>query len=135
MKQKLPAVAGKEFVAKVTAVGSGVKDFAVGDWVIPRGADFGAWREEAMASDKDILKIRSDIPVAYAATISVNPCTAYRMLRDFVNLQPGDVIIQNGANSMVGMAVIQMAKKMGVRTINVVRSDRLVFYTSFCDIG
>lgn len=49
--------------------------------------------------------------------------TAYRLLRDFKSL-PGDVIIQNGANSMVGLAVIQMAKLMGIRTINIVRSDR-----------
>jgi trans-2-enoyl-CoA reductase len=49
--------------------------------------------------------------------------TAYRLLRDFGAL-PGDVIIQNGANSMVGLAVIQMAKLMGIKTINIVRSDR-----------
>jgi len=39
-------------------------------------------------------------------------------------LNPGDVIIQNGANSMVGLAVIQMARELGIKTINVVRSDR-----------
>lgn len=46
------------------------------------------------------------------------------MLRDFEKLKPGDVIIQNGANSMVGLSVIQMAREMGVKTINIVRSDR-----------
>ena len=44
-----------------------------------------------------------------AATLGVNPCTAYRMLLDFVSLKSGDVIIQNCANSAVGMAVIQVA--------------------------
>jgi trans-2-enoyl-CoA reductase len=72
------------------------------------------------------MKIPNDIPKAYAATVSVNPCSAYRMLRDFESLQPGDVVIQNGANSMVGLAVIQMARAMGVKTVNVVRSDRFV---------
>lgn len=71
-----------------------------------------------------MIKVANDIPVEYAATMAVNPCTAYRMLRDFENLRPGDYIIQNGANSMVGIAVIQMAREMGVKTINVVRSDR-----------
>jgi NADPH:quinone reductase-like Zn-dependent oxidoreductase len=42
----------------------------------------------------------------------------------FKTLKPGDVIIQNGANSMVGMAIVQMAIQMGVKTINIVRSDR-----------
>lgn len=30
-----------------------------------------------------------DIPVLCAATLSVNPCTAYRMLTDFETLAPG----------------------------------------------
>lgn len=45
---------------------------------------------------------------AAAATLSVNPTTAYRMLRDFVPLEKGDTIIQNAANSAVGRAVIQV---------------------------
>ena len=43
------------------------------------------------------------------------------MLRDFVSLKPGDWIIQNGANSGVGQAVIQIAREMGVHTVNIVR--------------
>lgn len=53
--------------------------------------------------------------------LAVNPCTAYRMLQDFVALEPGDCVIQNGGNSAVGVAVIQLAKAMGVATISVVR--------------
>lgn len=33
----------------------------------------------------------------------------------------GDVVIQNGATSGVGQAVIQLARHLGIRTINVVR--------------
>ena len=54
------------------------------------------------AGSKSMLqKCPSDIPAEYAATIGVNPCTAYRLLRDFVTLREGDCIIQNGANSQV----------------------------------
>lgn len=31
----------------------------------------------------------------------MNPTTAYNMLSDFVDLQPGDWVVQNGANSAV----------------------------------
>lgn len=124
MKPTLPAVAGNEGVAVVKAVGSNVSTIKVGDWVIPNKAGFGTWREEAVSNEKDFLKIRNDIPVAYAASIAVNPCTAYRMLRDFTTLKAGDYIIQNGSNGQVGMAIIQMAKLMDVKTINIVRSDR-----------
>ena len=41
----------------------------------------------------DILKlpIKEGIPIPFAATLSVNPCTAYRMLQDFETLEPGKV--------------------------------------------
>jgi mitochondrial enoyl-[acyl-carrier protein] reductase / trans-2-enoyl-CoA reductase len=70
------------------------------------------------------MAVPKDIPPYYAATLAVNPSTAYRLLHDFTKLKRGDVIIQNAANSMVGQAVIQLAREMGVITINVVRSDR-----------
>ena len=90
----------------------------------------GTWREEAKAAETDVDRIPNDIPVGYAACLGVNPCTAYRLLRDFGNLQPGDYIIQNAANSMVGVAVVQLANMMGIKTINVVRADR---YSLLCD--
>lgn len=39
-----------------------------------------------------LLKVPSDIPVLCAATLSVNPCTAYRMLADFETLAPGKAL-------------------------------------------
>lgn len=36
-----------------------------------------------------------------------------RMLEEFVDLEPDDVVIQNGANSAVGRAVIQFARAQG----------------------
>ena len=34
--------------------------------------------------------------------VSCSPPTALHLLEDFVDLQEGDVVIQNGANSIVG---------------------------------
>lgn len=126
VQPKLPAVAGGEGVGVVQKVGTQVKGLKTGDWVIPASAasGFGTWQQEVVSDATLLQKVPNDIPVPYAATIGVNPCTAYRMLRDFVSLKPGDVIIQNGANSMVGLCVIQMARELGVKTINIVRSDR-----------
>lgn len=117
----LPAVGGNEGVAKVVEIGSNVKGLSVGDWVIPALPGFGTWRKYAICDEEDVDPIEKDVPIEFAATISVNPCSAYRMLHDYTTLKSGDLIIQNGANSSVGMAVIQIAKHMGVKTINVVR--------------
>ena len=128
MKLTLPAVGGNEGVAVVEKVGSKVTSVKEGDWVIPAKSGFGTWREECVDDEKSFVKMpfgaTDGVPAAYAATLAVNPSTAYRLLRDFATLKAGDVIIQNGANSMVGLCVVQMAKAMGVKTINIVRADR-----------
>ena len=43
------------------------------------------------------------------------------MLTDFVSMTPGDCFVQNGANSAVGQAAIQIGKEMGLKSINVIR--------------
>ncbi|XP_037683873.1 enoyl-[acyl-carrier-protein] reductase, mitochondrial isoform X3 [Choloepus didactylus] len=117
----LPAVGGNEGVGQVVAVGSTVTRVKPGDWVIPANAGLGTWRTEAVFSEEALMGISSDIPLQSAATLGVNPCTAYRMLMDFEQLRPGDSVIQNASNSGVGQAVIQIAAALGLRTINVVR--------------
>ena len=124
IKNPLPSTPGNEGVGIVEAVGGSVSSLQVGDWVIPGLAGFGTWRSRALAKEDDLIRVPNDIPVAYAATLAVNPSTAYRMLRDFRKLEPGDVVVQNGANSMVGYCVIQMARLMGLKTVNIIRSDR-----------
>ncbi|XP_076790221.1 enoyl-[acyl-carrier-protein] reductase, mitochondrial isoform X2 [Arvicanthis niloticus] len=118
---KLPAVGGNEGVGQVIAVGSSVSGLKPGDWVIPANAGLGTWRTEAVFSEEAMIGIPKDIPLQSAATLGVNPCTAYRMLVDFEQLQPGDSVIQNASNSGVGQAVIQIASALRLKTINVVR--------------
>ncbi|KAJ3150989.1 hypothetical protein HDU86_006245 [Geranomyces michiganensis] len=116
------AVAGNEGVARVVAVGREVQDLSVGDWVLPLASGSGTWRTHAQYTRDDLLRIDSEgaSPIT-AATITVNPSTAYRMIRDFAVLKPGDVLLQNGANSGVGQAVVQLANAWGFRTVNIVR--------------
>lgn len=42
-----------------------------------------------MFPEEKLLKVPGDIPVLCAATLSVNPCTAFRVLADFESLAPG----------------------------------------------
>ena len=43
------------------------------------------------------------------------------MLKDFVTLSGGDSFVQNGSNSAVGQAAIQIGQRLGLKSINVVR--------------
>lgn len=122
---QFPAVGGNEGVGRVEAIGKNVvSDLKAGDLVVPATSALGCWRDFAALNAKDLIKIPkkwSNLPVEVLATINVNPPTAYRLLKDFVKLNRGDLVVQNGANSAVGRLIIQMASIMGARTLNVVR--------------
>ncbi|KRZ54129.1 putative trans-2-enoyl-CoA reductase 1, mitochondrial [Trichinella nativa] len=121
LNPSLPAVGGNEGVLRIEAVGSEVTNLRIGDWAIPAQAGFGTWRNVGVTNAKDLLKINNKLSVAEAATLAVNPSTAYRMLQDFVHLQPGDVVLQNGATSAVGQNVIQLCKHFGYTSVNIIR--------------
>jgi len=137
-----PAVIpGNEGCFEVISVGKGVTNLSKGDWVIPAIQGFGTFRTHAVVenADKTFFKIdnKEGLQPIQAATVSVNPCSAYRMLRDYVDLislsvkgfqdgtytsnAGGAWFLQNGANSGVGRAAIQLGRIWGLRSINVVR--------------
>ncbi|KEY68732.1 hypothetical protein S7711_00604 [Stachybotrys chartarum IBT 7711] len=130
------AVPGNEGLFEVVSTGSSVSGLQKGDWVIPAVSQFGTWRTHAVDDAAKFLKINKDgLNPVQAATVSVNPCSAYRMLRHYgpsagfkagMGMKPlevgsGEWFIQNGANSGVGRAAIQFGKLWGLRSINVIR--------------
>lgn len=93
-----------------------------GDRVIPFVTQLGTWRTHALFEETKLIKVPKELGLVEAATITVNPPTAYRMLKDFVPVKSGDTIIQNGANSAVGQAVFQLCKLWGIQSVGVVRN-------------
>ena len=125
IRPALPGVPGVEGLGVVEEVGAEVDNVKVGDRVLlPHG--YGTWREAGVADARELCVVPDDIPVEQAAMAKINPATALRMLRDFVDLQPGDWIAQNAANSGVGRSVIQIAHARGQRTVNLVRRAELI---------
>uniref|UniRef100_A0A1I7UC42 Enoyl-[acyl-carrier-protein] reductase, mitochondrial n=1 Tax=Caenorhabditis tropicalis TaxID=1561998 RepID=A0A1I7UC42_9PELO len=122
VKPTLPAVGGNEGFGRVISVGSNVKSIKEGDHVIPNRSGLGTWREVGLHSEDNVFPIDNNLPLEYAAVFQVNPPTAYRMLKDFIDLKKGDTIVQNGANSAVGKQVIQICRILGIKSVNVVRS-------------
>eukprot|EP00736_Rhodelphis_marinus_P004499 Rmarinus@m.1149 len=118
---EVPAVGGYEGCGIIDAVGDGVVDLKTGDKVVFGRPGSGTWQTHVTTNRSVVCKIPQDTPIELAATVCVNPCTAMRMLDDFVVLRKGDTIIQNAANSGVGKAVIQFAKLRNIETINVIR--------------
>lgn len=122
--RELPAVAGREGVGVVEAIGRGVTRVGVGARV--RFPEAGAWQESACMPAAEVLLVPADVPVDQAALSFINPPTAYCLLQRMVDLAPGSWVLQNAGNSTVGLAVIQMAKAMGFKTISQVRREELI---------
>jgi len=120
---ELPATIGNEGVGRIAAVGPGVPSLQPGQLVLPMA--FGTWCSRMLAKADSVIPLPDGPDPFQAAMLTVNPATAWRMLHDFASLQPGDWIIQNAANSGVGRSVIQIAKALGWKTLNVVRRDSL----------
>ncbi len=122
IRPALPAVPGVESSGVVTESLS--DDVAIGDQVIFISR-VGTWQSEVICDASDVVVI-SNVPAEQAAMLKVNPLTALCLLENYVRLKSGDFIIQNAANSGVGQCVIQIAKILGVKTINLVRREELI---------
>ncbi|KTW30805.1 hypothetical protein T552_00517 [Pneumocystis carinii B80] len=127
------SVAGNEGVVEIIENLNKNSEFKPGRRAIMKNPGFGTWRTHATANSNDLLFLDIDgISVIQAATLSVNPCTAYCLLKNFYKLKAGDYFIQNGANSHVGQAVIQLGRIWGLNSINIVRNrsniDKLKTY-------
>ncbi|KAG5573740.1 hypothetical protein H5410_063506 [Solanum commersonii] len=82
-----PSIGGWEGVGEVHSVGSAVMALSPGDLVIHAAYLSGTWQTYVVEDQSLWYKIDKNTPIEYAATISVNPLSALRMLEDFVALK------------------------------------------------
>jgi trans-2-enoyl-CoA reductase len=114
----LPDVPGNEGAGVVEAVGAGVDPAWTGRTVLVSSE---AWRARGNWPVADIIPVPAALSSREAGLLRVNPPTAWLMLRGFVDLRPGEWIVQNAATSAVGRAVIEIARHRGWKTLNFVR--------------
>lgn len=125
------SIGGNEGLFEIIHKGSSVKGYEVGNWVIPKLPSFGTWRTHALVKvdgDDPFIKIgenEGELTMNQAATVSINPCTAYQMINQNIkDWKKGDWIIQNAGNSQVSKYVTQLARLEGINTISVIRSGK-----------
>ncbi|MCO1334235.1 zinc-dependent alcohol dehydrogenase family protein [Microbulbifer sp. OS29] len=121
----LPAVGGNEGVAKVVRHGPNVSGPEIGQIVLlPVGS--GTWATHMVANAQGLVPLPNNVDPVQLSMITINPPTAYLLLSEFVDLQEGDWVIQNAANSGVGSYLTTLAKLRGLKVINVVRRESLI---------
>lgn len=121
LRPPLPLFPGNEGVARIVEVGQGVGTVAVGDLVVvPLFA--GAWRERLLLPAEGLFRLPEGSTEQFSM-LGSNPPTAGLILSEYADLERGDWIVQNAANSGVGRSLIALAKARGFRTINLARNE------------
>lgn len=121
---KPPSPLGIEGAGRVVEVGTGVSDLEPGQRVMLLSR--ANWAEQVKVPAEQAIGLPEDLDILQAAQIKANPPSAKLMLEDYVQLNEGDWVIQNAANSAVGRHVIRLAAQKGIKTVNVVRRESTI---------
>ena len=119
-----PCALGIEGAGTVAAVGPGVTGLKVGDKVMSLART--NWVQQIRDKAETFIRLPMDVDLAQAAMHKVNVATAHLMLTNYVPLAKGDWVIQDAANSGVGVDLIRLARADGIRTVNIVRRSELI---------
>jgi trans-2-enoyl-CoA reductase len=119
-KPVLPAVPGIEGVGEITESAPDVTDLPPGRLAIPLGG-IGCWSEEVVRPAAEVFMLPDGMDPRQAAMLRVNPATAWGLLHAAGPLPRGAWVVQNASSSNCGHCVIQLARHLGLRTLNLVR--------------
>ncbi|MGH8044987.1 MAG: alcohol dehydrogenase catalytic domain-containing protein, partial [Stenotrophomonas sp.] len=120
-KPTLPAIGGSEGTGVIDALGEGVTGLQIGQRVSAASVH-GSWAEQFIAPARMVIPMPDSIDDNTAAQLIAMPLSAL-MLLEFLQVEPGQWILQNAANGAVGKALAMLAKARGVHCLNLVRRD------------
>ncbi|MFE2583955.1 zinc-dependent alcohol dehydrogenase family protein [Streptomyces sp. NPDC059378] len=126
---EFPAVGGHmECVGRIEALGPDAGGLSIGERVVhaaipavPGARATGTWQEYLVADIRRLLPVSGRLSDSDACQLAVNPLTALLLVARELDVQPGEWLLQTAAGSTVGRLVIQLARHLGIPTINVVR--------------
>lgn len=118
----LPLVPGAEGVGIVEAVGAEVSDVSLGDRVGYASMAPGAYAEKRIIPASLAVPLPATVRDEVAAASMLKGLTAQYLLRQTLDLEPGDTILFHAAAGGTGLFACQWARHLGLRVIGVVGS-------------
>jgi NADPH:quinone reductase-like Zn-dependent oxidoreductase len=112
----MPCVPGYEVAGRVDAVGEGVET----DWL---GRDvfamtrFGGYSDVVCAPEIQVVPRPAGMSAREGAALPVNYVTAWQLMVVMGSLRAGDTVLVHSAGGGVGIAAIQIARRIGARVI------------------
>jgi NADPH:quinone reductase-like Zn-dependent oxidoreductase len=121
----LPFIGGLEGMGRVATVGAGVNNVHSGDHVLLPIA-VGSWQQRVRVSAQTLFPLPLHADPLQLGQLSVNPPTAYLLLKEFVPLASGDWFIHNAATSNLASYLIGLGNHLGFHFVNLVRHESAI---------
>lgn len=118
----LPFTLGQEAAGTVDAVGPGVTDLKVGDYVSYASVQ-GAYAEYAVVPAWRLVQIPPSIEANQAVTVMVQGMTAHYLTFSTYQLKAGETALVHAAGGGTGQLLVQVAKHCGARVIGTVSTE------------
>lgn len=135
-----PFIPGMEAAGTVEAVGADVNEVAVGDRVAYAMTP-GAYADYAVVPAWRLVKVPEGVDAQPAAAAMLQGMTAHYLVTSVYSLKAGETALIHAAAGGVGLLLIQMAKRIGARSIGTVSTaakaqlaraagaDEIILYT------
>lgn len=117
---ELPTGLGSEAAGIVEAIGSDVRDVAVGDRVVYTHRPPDSYSEHRNVDASRLVVIPDSLSDEQAAAVFLKGLTTWYLLRRSYVVQPGDTILIYAAAGGVGSLASQWAKRLGATVIGIV---------------
>jgi NADPH2:quinone reductase len=116
IRPDLPFTPGMEVAGKITALGAGVDGLKRGQLVVGMTGT-GGFAEEVVCPVRDIMPCPEGLDPVIAAALPVAYGTAHLGLDHRARLKAGETLLVHGASGGVGLAAVEVGKRMGATVI------------------
>lgn len=116
IRPPLPFSPGKAAAGRVSGVGEGVEDLAIGDAVAVQ-VEYGTYAEKVRVRAENCFRMPDGMPFEKAAALGLVYQTAWFALKQRASFKPGESVLVLGASGGIGVASVQLAKAFGASTV------------------
>ena len=114
----LPYTPGMDASGVIIELGPDVCGLSVGDRVLAQSPiPLGCLADVVRVKADDVFRVPDSIHLSKVANIGRNYFASFHSLKVIGEVNPGDLVLVNGASGGVGMASVELAKAMGAKVI------------------
>jgi NADPH:quinone reductase len=124
-----PSGLGHEAAGIVEAVGEGVSDLKIGDYMVYMNAGIGAYADRRNVAAAKLVKIPANISDEDAAALFFKAMTAQYLVKKTYRVKAGDIVLVHAAAGGVGQILSSWANALGAKVIGTAGS------AAKCDIA